>query len=86
MLLAAPSPLAIITGEVNSVFCETTALVKFKTLFGFSPFSILVLTSAVSPRHCCATGWQKAFEPPILLAKVAVSLWPGAFLLHSADV
>ena len=73
-------------GEVE-VSCETTALVKFKESVGFSTFSILTLTCAVSPRHSAGSaGWQNAFEPPILFANVAVLRWPGAFLLQSLDV
>ena len=64
---------------------ETTTLVKFKTFLGFSPFSILFLTSVVSPRHSIAVSLQNALDPPILFARVAVFLWPGAFRLHSAD-
>ena len=60
-------------GEVIEISCETTALNKFKESFGFSPFLILTLACAVSPRHSAGgTGWQNTFKPPILFAQVAV--------------
>ena len=68
-----------VMGTQHSLICgvgsgETTKVDKVNLLFNeFSSFSLISLSSSVSPRHS-----KNAFEPPMRLAFVTVSLCPFA--------
>ena len=68
-------------GEVIEISCETTALVKFKELFGFSPFPILTLTYAVSPRHSSGGRMAECIQTTHSVCPSRGIVMAGSFLV-----